>query len=91
VRDVQGRLGRLVCSVVVGLLSAVTIAIVLPQRSLNGWGAGAFGLTNPLLVASGAVGITMAMNAWLAAIARRPSRVRIDVPRATVVRRRAQS
>ena len=87
-RDVSGRLWRLFWSVLAGAMIAVVIAAMLPQRSLRGWGGGAFDLTNPLLVAAGAVGITMIVNALLTAIARRPPRVRVRLPRATLVARR---
>jgi hypothetical protein len=88
VRDLHGRMWRWYWSVLAGAMLAVIIAAVLPQRSMRGWGGGAFDLTNPLLVASGAVAIAIGINALLGAVARMPPRVRIKMPRAMVVRRR---
>lgn len=88
VRDVNGRIWRLFCSLLVGAPIAVLIAAVLPQRSLCGWGDGAFGFVNPVLVGIGVVAITLAVYAALGAIARMPPRIRVRVPRAVVVRRR---
>ena len=88
VRDVSGRLWRMFWSVLAGAQIAVIVALVLPQRSLNGWGGGAFGGANTLLVGAGALGLALAINALLAALMRRPPRTRIRLPRARLVRGR---
>ena len=84
VRDIHGRLLRVVCSIVAGALLAVVIAVVLPQRSSSGWGVGAFGMANPVLVGAGAVAIALGIYAVLGAVMRRAPR--IVIPRATLVR-----
>ena len=88
VRDVTGRAWRLFWSVLAGAQVSVLIAVLLPQQSMRGWGGGAFGGANAFLVAAGALGITLAVYAGLNAIARRPPRVRIRMPRAILVRGR---
>jgi hypothetical protein len=88
VRDVGGRAWRLFWSVLAGAQVAVLIAVLLPQKSMRGWGGGAFGAANSVLVAAGALGITLAVYAVLNAFARRPPRMRIRVPRAVVLRGR---
>jgi hypothetical protein len=95
VRDIEGRLWRLFWSILAGAMLAVVIAAILPQRSLRGWGGGAFDLTNPLLVASGAVGIAIGVYALLGVFVRTqlyarlmPPFPRVLIPRARVLRRR---
>ena len=88
VRDVSGRLWRLFWSVLAGAQIAVLIAVLLPQRSLRGWGGGAFGAANSILVGAGALGITLAVYALLNARVKRPPRLRIRMPRAILVRSR---
>ena len=88
VRDLEGRLGRIVVATAIGLFVAVLIALVLPQRTMRGWGGGAFDLTNPVLVVSGACGIAMAVYALLGLLARLPRIETTRLPRATVRRSR---
>jgi len=95
VRDLEGRLWRLFWSILAGAMLAVVIAAILPQRSLRGWGGGAFDLTNPLLVAAGAVGIAIGVYTLLGFFVRTqiyarlmPPVQRVWIPRARLVRRR---
>jgi hypothetical protein len=93
VRDLEGRLGRLGIAVLVGGVVAIVVAAVLPQESSRGWGGGAFGAANPVLIAAGACGIAIGVYAvlgvWLrgvrpparlpvARVARKPRRVHRD-------------
>jgi hypothetical protein len=80
VRDVEGRLWRLFWSVLAGAMLAVVIAAILPQRSSSGWGGGAFDLTNPLLVAAGAVGIAIGVYALLGVFVRTQVYARLMPP-----------
>ncbi|HEX5060598.1 MAG TPA: hypothetical protein VFV99_14620 [Kofleriaceae bacterium] len=86
VRDLEGRFGRLVAAISIGAILAVPIAALLPQESMRGWGAGAFGLANPVLVIAGACVIALGVNALLHATRSRTPPIR--VPRATTRRRR---
>jgi len=95
VRDMSGRLWRLFWSILAGAMLAVVIAAVLPQRSERGWGGGAFALTNPVLVAAGAVGIAIGVYALLGIFVRTktfarllPPIERVWIPRARLLRRR---
>ncbi len=79
VRDLEGRLGRLVASISIGLSAAVLIAAMLPGHS-GFAGPAAFAL--PVLIAVGAVALAIGVNAgWHAA---RHRRRRVRLPRARV-------
>ncbi|HEY5923772.1 MAG TPA: hypothetical protein VIV11_18950 [Kofleriaceae bacterium] len=84
----EGRLGRMVVATAVGAFGALVIAVLLPQTSQRGWGAGALGLANPVLVGAGACGIAMAVYALLGVLARLPRIERTRLPRATMLRSR---
>ena len=85
VRDVNGRLFRLVLSIIVGATGAVMLGAVLPGHV--GGGPSAFAI--PALVAAGAVGITLGLYTLLGVLARRlPVPGVAPLPRARLVRRR---
>ncbi len=85
VRDLAGRLQRLITAGLIGTASSIAIALALPRRHrFSGC------MTSPddipvSLVIAGAVGLTLLLAAVLGALARRPPRIRM--PRAIVAGR----
>lgn len=90
VRDLGGRLERLIIAGLVGVVTALVVAAVLPQESSRGWGGGAFGAANPVLVGAGACGIALGIYAvldvWVRGL-RRPGRTPGRLPVARIARR----
>ena len=91
VRDIRGRLVRLVISVIVGIVGTGILVAVLPRRDhFSGFqccicaGSPVMNETTGLLVA-GVVGIAVITNALLGAI-RWQRQPKIRLPRATLLR-----
>ena len=83
VRDVNGRVARLVFSIIVGVVGAVLLADLLPGHV--GGGPSAFAI--PALVAAGAVGITLGVYALLGVLVRSlPTADGAPLPRAPLPR-----
>ena len=80
VRDLEGRFGRLVASITIGLIAAVLIGAMLPGRIGVG-GPSAFAV--PVLFAAGAIVVAILVHAGLHAAAhRRPREPRVRLPKA---------
>jgi hypothetical protein len=90
-RDVRGRLLRLVVSIPLGIVTSFFVAMSLPRRNhFAGWQCCMCGTgfikegDSFFIMLSGAVGAALAWYALLSWLARRPRRVRL--PRATLLR-----
>jgi len=91
VRDVGGRLGRLIASIFAGVLLSLMLAALLPGLHRIGGGPSAFAI--PALLAAGACGFAVGIYTLLGALERRepmraPRCVHAPLPRARLVRRR---
>ena len=92
VRDLDGRVGRLIASIVAGVVLSLMIAAVLPGLKRIGGGPSAFAI--PALLAAGACGFALGIYTLLGALERRqPTRAALrprqtPLPRARIVRRR---